>query len=90
MTAVQHLSLQVPEPVVRPGGKPDFGGLGVAPAGAARRPPIDVDPAEIRDLAFSLIRVLDDEGEAVGPWAEGFVAGRVAAGPARHAADARL
>ena len=71
MTAVSHLSLQVPEPVVRPGGKPDFGALGVAPAGAARRPPIDVDPADIRDLAFSLIRVLDDEGQAIGPWAEG-------------------
>jgi 2-oxoisovalerate dehydrogenase E1 component alpha subunit len=41
----------------------------VVPAGEARRPPIDVDPAEIRDLAFSLIRVLDEKGDPVGPWA---------------------
>jgi len=64
-----RLSLHVPEPSVRPGGKPDFSHVGFAPAGAARRPPMDVDPTEIRDLAYSLIRVIDDEGEAVGPWA---------------------
>ena len=69
MASQPHLSLQVPEPSVRPGGKPDFSHVGFAPAGEARRPPIDVDPAEIRDLAYSLIRVLDDDGEAVGPWA---------------------
>jgi len=68
MTAAGHLSLHVPEPSVRPGGKPDFSHVGFAPAGAARRPPVDVDPTEIRDLAYSLIRVIDDEGEAVGPW----------------------
>ena len=33
------------------------------------RPEIDVDPREIRDLAFSIIRVLNRDGEAVGPWA---------------------
>jgi len=69
MTADARLSLHVPEPGVRPGGKPDFSYVDIAPAGQARRPPIDVDPAEIRDLAYSLIRVIDDEGAAVGPWA---------------------
>ncbi|MDE2376643.1 3-methyl-2-oxobutanoate dehydrogenase (2-methylpropanoyl-transferring) subunit alpha [Bradyrhizobium sp.] len=69
MAAVPRLSLHVPEPTVRPGGRPDFSHVGVAPAGEARRPPVDVDPAEIRDLAFSLIRVLDEKGDAVGPWA---------------------
>ena len=62
------LSLHVPEPSVRPGGNPDFSHVGFAPAGEARRPPVDADPAEFRDLAYSLIRVLDDDGEAVGPW----------------------
>ena len=33
------------------------------------RPDVDVEPAEIHDLARSLIRVLDDDGNAVGPWA---------------------
>lgn len=69
MAAAPRLSLHVPEPTVRPGGRPDFSHVGVAPAGEARRPPVDVDPAEIRDLAFSLIRVLDERGAAVGPWA---------------------
>jgi 2-oxoisovalerate dehydrogenase E1 component alpha subunit len=34
-----------------------------------RRPDVDVVPADIRDLAYSLIRVLDDDGRATGPWA---------------------
>ena len=33
-----------------------------------RRPDVDVDPAEIHDLAHALVRVLDDDGRAVGPW----------------------
>jgi 2-oxoisovalerate dehydrogenase E1 component alpha subunit len=66
---MSRLSLHVPEPSVRPGGKPDFSHVGFADAGAARRPPIDVDPSDIRDLAYSLIRVIDDHGDAVGPWA---------------------
>ncbi|MDE3176119.1 MAG: 3-methyl-2-oxobutanoate dehydrogenase (2-methylpropanoyl-transferring) subunit alpha [Pseudomonadota bacterium] len=69
MPDASPLSLHVPEPSVRPGGTPDFGHVGFAPAGAARKPPVDADPADIRDLAYSLIRVLDDAGEAVGPWA---------------------
>ena len=40
------------------------------PAGRlGRRPAVDADPEAIRDLAYSIIRVLDREGEAVGPWA---------------------
>ena len=34
-----------------------------------RKPPIDVSAIDTSDLAHSLIRVLDDEGRAVGPWA---------------------
>jgi 2-oxoisovalerate dehydrogenase E1 component alpha subunit len=37
--------------------------------GGVPRPEVDVDPRDIRDLAFSIIRVLDRSGEAVGPWA---------------------
>jgi 2-oxoisovalerate dehydrogenase E1 component alpha subunit len=64
-----RLSLHVPEPSVRPGGKPDFSHVGVPEAGEAPRPPIDVAPGEIRDFAYSMIRVLDDNGDAVGDWA---------------------
>ena len=65
----QRLSLHVPEPAVRPGGKPDFSNVPIAEAGSVARPPVDVDPSDIRDLAFSIIRVLNRNGEAVGPWA---------------------
>jgi 2-oxoisovalerate dehydrogenase E1 component alpha subunit len=65
----QRLRLHVPEPTGRPGHPTDFSYLRVSPAGAVRRPPVDTTPAETHDLAYALVRVLDDEGEAVGPWA---------------------
>jgi 2-oxoisovalerate dehydrogenase E1 component alpha subunit len=63
------LSLHVPEPEVRPGDTPDFSKVVIPKAGSVPRPPVDVDPREIRELAFSIIRVLNRDGEAVGPWA---------------------
>jgi 2-oxoisovalerate dehydrogenase E1 component alpha subunit len=63
------LSLQVPEPEVRPGGKPDFSDVKIAAAGSVRRPEVDTKSEDIRDLAYSIIRVLNRKGEAVGPWA---------------------
>jgi 2-oxoisovalerate dehydrogenase E1 component alpha subunit len=62
------LSLHIPAPACRPGDTPDFSKLELPAAGAVPRPPIDVAPAKIRDLAFSLIRVLDEKGRAVGDW----------------------
>src|ERR1700759_540372 len=59
----------VPEPAVRPGDAPDFSNVRIPRAGTVERPPIDVDPEKIRDLAYSVIRVLNREGQAVGPWA---------------------
>ncbi len=61
--------LFVPEPEVRPGGQPDFSNVKIPRAGTVPRPPVDADPADIRDMAFSIIRVLNRDGEAVGPWA---------------------
>lgn len=63
------LRLHVPEPEVRPGGTPDFSNVKIPEAGAVPRPAVDVNPEEIRDFAYSIIRVLNREGEAVGPWA---------------------
>ena len=37
-------------------------------AGSAPRPDIAVAPAETHPLCFTLVRVLDDDGKAVGPW----------------------
>ncbi|MBU6493787.1 MAG: thiamine pyrophosphate-dependent dehydrogenase E1 component subunit alpha [Burkholderiales bacterium] len=69
MSQYGPLKLHVPEPTGRPGCKTDFSYLHVSPAGVVRRPPIDVTPADTSDLAYSLVRVLDDDGQAVGPWA---------------------
>jgi 2-oxoisovalerate dehydrogenase E1 component alpha subunit len=63
------LHLHVPEPTGRPGHDTDFSYLPLSAAGAKRRPPVDVAAAQTNDLAFALIRVLDDSGKAVGPWA---------------------
>jgi 2-oxoisovalerate dehydrogenase E1 component alpha subunit len=62
------LSLRVPVPQHRPGDTPDFSGMKIEEPGEIRRPQIDAHPREISDLAFSLIRVLNKNGKAVGPW----------------------
>ena len=62
------LSLHIPVPEHRPGDAPDFRGIALPAAGAVGRPGIDAKPRAISDLAFSLIRVLDGEGRAVGEW----------------------
>jgi 2-oxoisovalerate dehydrogenase E1 component subunit alpha len=69
MPAHETLRLHVPEPEVRPGDEPDFSKVAIPKAGSVLRPPVDVDPRDIRELAFSIIRVLNRQGEAVGPWA---------------------
>ena len=69
MTDMQKLHLRVPEPECRPGDQPDFSKVEIPSAGSVRRPEVDEKPEEMRDLAFSVIRVLNKNGEAVGPWA---------------------
>ena len=69
MTPHSALRLHVPEPTGRPGAKTDFSYLSISTAGAVRRPPTDTAPADTADLATSLVRVLDDDGRACGPWA---------------------
>lgn len=69
MTDYAPLALYVPEPAVRPGGTPDFSNVSIPRAGSVARPEVDVDPKSIRELAFSIIRVLNRDGQAVGPWA---------------------
>lgn len=68
MTQRQPLRLHVPEPSGRPGCTTDFSYLHLSEAGAVRRPPVDTPHFDTQDLAYSLVRVLDHEGKAVGPW----------------------
>ncbi|SCK22483.1 2-oxoisovalerate dehydrogenase E1 component alpha subunit [Variovorax sp. HW608] len=69
MNSLQSLRLYVPEPTGRPGHETDFSYLHLSPAGAVRKPAIDATPVDTADLAFTLVRVLDEDGRAVGPWA---------------------
>jgi 2-oxoisovalerate dehydrogenase E1 component alpha subunit len=62
------LRLHVPEPTGRPGDVTDFSYLHLAKAGEVRRPPVDVAPVDCSDLAYTLVRVLDEGARAVGPW----------------------
>ena len=74
------LRLHVPEPTGRPGQGTDFSYLHLAPAGSVPRPPVDVAPEATSGLAHALIRVLDDAGGAVGPWAPQIASERLRAG----------
>jgi len=68
MSEHDTLRLHVPEPTGRPGCQTDFSYLKVARAGEVRRPEVDTAPADTNDLAYTLIRVLDEQHKAVGPW----------------------
>ena len=69
MSDPRPLSFHVPAPAVRPGGTPDFSDVQISTAGEVRRPEVDTAPEDVRDLAYAIIRVLNRESEAVGPWA---------------------
>lgn len=63
-----RLELHVPEPRYRPGDEVDFSWLKLSEAGEAPRPDEACPASETWPLCTSLIRVLDGEGRAVGPW----------------------
>src|SRR5690606_25074261 len=63
------LQLHIPAPTTRPGDKPDFSHIHIPPAGLVARPEPLTDHDAMRELPFQLVRVLDDSGAAVGPWA---------------------
>ena len=65
---LRPLTLHVPEPKFRPGDAVSFDDMVFPEAGSITRPSVDADPATMRDLPFTLIRVLDKDGNAVGPW----------------------
>jgi 2-oxoisovalerate dehydrogenase E1 component alpha subunit len=62
------LQLYVPEPPARPGEEADFIHIDVPPAGIVPRPDIASAPADMREFPFTMIRVLDEAGAAVGEW----------------------
>jgi 2-oxoisovalerate dehydrogenase E1 component alpha subunit len=65
------LHLHIPEARFRPGDVADFSYLKLPEPGSAPSPPVDAPASTTRDLAYGLVRVIDDGGIAVGPWNPG-------------------
>ena len=64
----QGSRLHIPHPPARPGEQPDFSYLKTSPAGAVARPDINAQAHDIEYLSQELVRVLDDDHQATGPW----------------------
>ncbi len=62
------MKLHIPEPPSRPGEEADFSHIDILGAGVTLRPDTPTLPQDMRDMAFGLVRVLDDQAAAVGPW----------------------
>ena len=60
--------LHIPHPSARPGDTPDFSYLHLSPAGSVDKPPVDARTRDIEYLSHDLVRVLDDDHAAMGPW----------------------
>ena len=60
--------LHIPHPPARPGDQPDFGYLAISPAGAVERPEVNSKVQDMADLAQQMVRVVDEQHTAVGPW----------------------
>src|SRR5260221_4183875 len=64
----RHSRLHLPHPLAGPGEAPDFSYVTLSPAGAVPRPDINARARDIESLSVDLVRVLDDDGNPVGPW----------------------
>jgi 2-oxoisovalerate dehydrogenase E1 component alpha subunit len=62
------LRLHVPQPPARPGEAPNFSALEIPPVSAGHRPDPETPAAQMQGHAFGLVRVLDLDGTASGPW----------------------
>ena len=60
--------LHLPRVPARPGEKPDFSYVDISPAGSVPRPEVSARARDMMALSVDMVRVLNDSGEAVGPW----------------------
>jgi 2-oxoisovalerate dehydrogenase E1 component alpha subunit len=67
----EPLRLHIPEPRFRPGDEADFSDVMVPEIDVIPRPDENSAPADIQNLAYGLVRVLDNEGDAKGSWNPG-------------------
>ena len=68
MSTAMRSRLHVPRPPARPGETPDFSYVTISPAGAVPRPDPNAPLAQVEHLATEMVRVLDEQHRAVGPW----------------------
>jgi 2-oxoisovalerate dehydrogenase E1 component alpha subunit len=68
MLMTNQSRLHLPKAPARPGEAPDFSYVQLSAAGAVGRPEVTARARDMLPLAVELVRVLDDGGEAVGPW----------------------
>src|SRR5438270_4413587 len=62
------LELHVPEPAFRPGDTPNFSNVEVPAPGSVPRPDTNVPAAATHALTTTLVRVLGNDDQAIGPW----------------------
>ncbi len=62
------LHLHIPEPKFRPGDTADFSDIIVPAVDAITMPDEAIHPSQMHDLAFGLVRVLDNSNVAMGSW----------------------
>jgi 2-oxoisovalerate dehydrogenase E1 component alpha subunit len=67
----EPLRLHIPEPRFRPGDEADFSDVIVPEIDVIPRPDENSAPADIQNLAYGLVRVLDNNGNAIGSWNPG-------------------
>lgn len=65
------LELHVPEPMFRPGDAVDYSHLQIPEAGLLARPDEGCEASETWPMTLDMIRVLDFENRALGPWNPG-------------------
>lgn len=65
-----HPRLTFAEPPARPNQSPDFSDIKIPPADALDVPPQNIEARRCRPYANGLIRVLNDDGDAIGQWAD--------------------
>ena len=61
----------MPRTPARPGDAPDFTYVHISPAGAVTRPETDAAAKDLADSSEVMVRVLDDQHVATGPWNPG-------------------
>ena len=89
MGMIKKSRLHLPRVPARPGETPDFSYVQLSPAGAVLRPQVNARARDMASLSVELVRVLDDSGDAVGPWNPHLEAGDLQVG-LRHMLLTRL